>query len=486
MDKDESRVADTIDIVNEYHKYVPMKPDGSPLIIPLHADGLSCERVNDAQNARVNGTTKWQQLQGMIPNIQEWHKRCLLLQDIFDELYTGTSAREVGTLFHLKNYFEQRNVTGNVKESFNYNEEFLEFCTEGYITLLALNILDMENLTDVPDVDDKVSCLHNTSSKVIDSVFQSTSSVVQKITKTGERTQENELYPFCICKLEKPGAIMIFCNNKNCTRGIWFHIECVEMEEEDIPEGVWYCSTDCEKEKSARRTKKKTMATTLTDFKMDYVLLLIWRGLSQMSRKDAIRENNGKMMIIHWKFDLLQFFSRHHPKYFLLCTRLLLAVNGAVSPRLQKTLIWNRTISSNGGLGKNIEMDLQMEYFNKEYKESVKDAAGHLTPDTVARHSQMIGIGKEVAKVYDISVSGMSGRTIHKGGGVDRSKDFSDFIELLPEKIFCAHPGRHYKSFPDVDVNVHAKAHPKTIRERLERIRKEESRKLKRRNQMLE
>lgn len=80
MDKDESRVADTIDIVNEYHKYVPMKPDGSPLIIPLHADGLSCERVNDAQNARVNGTTKWQQLQGMIPNIQEWHKRCLLLQ----------------------------------------------------------------------------------------------------------------------------------------------------------------------------------------------------------------------------------------------------------------------------------------------------------------------------------------------------------------------------------------------------------------------
>lgn len=121
------------------------------------------------------------------------------------------------------------------------------------------------------------------------------------------------------------------------------------------------------------------------------------------------------------------------------------------------------------------------------FSESVKDAAGHLTPDTVARHSQMIGIGKEVAKVYDISVSGMSGRTIHKGGGVDRSKDFSDFIELLlPEKIFCAHPGRHYKSFPDVDVNVHAKAHPKTIRERLERIRKEESRKLKRRNQMLE
>lgn len=258
-------------------------------------------------------------------------------------------------------------MTGNVKESFNFNEEFLEFCTEGYITLLALHILDMDNLSDTPEVEDKVACLHNVSSKVIDKVFQSASSVVQNITKAGERTQ-NESYPFCVCKLEKPGAVMVFCNNRNCQRGVWFHIECVNMEEEDIPEGAWYCSGDCEQEKSTRRIKKKTTANSLTDFKMDYVLLLIWRGLSQMSRKDAIRENNGKMMLIHWKFDLFQFFSRHHPKYFLLCTRLLLAVNGAVSPRLQRTLIWNRTVNKNGGQGKNIEMDLQMEYFNKEYK----------------------------------------------------------------------------------------------------------------------
>ena len=159
--------------------------------------------------------------------------------------------------------------------------------------MLALHILDMDNLADTPEVEDKVACLHNVSSKVIDKVFQSASSVVQNITKAGERTQ-NESYPFCVCKLEKPGAVMVFCNNRNCQRGVWFHIECVNMEEEDIPEGAWYCSGDCEQEKSTRRIKKKTTANSLTDFKMDYVLLLIWRGLSQMSRKDAIRENNGK------------------------------------------------------------------------------------------------------------------------------------------------------------------------------------------------
>jgi hypothetical protein len=34
-----------IDIMEAYHKYVPVKPDGNPFILPLHADGLSCERV---------------------------------------------------------------------------------------------------------------------------------------------------------------------------------------------------------------------------------------------------------------------------------------------------------------------------------------------------------------------------------------------------------------------------------------------------------
>lgn len=119
--------------------------------------------------------------------------------------------------------------------------------------------------------------------------------------------------------------------------------------------------------------------------------------------------------------------------------------------------------------------------------ESVKDAAGHLTPATVARHSQMIGIGKDVRKVYDISVSGMSGRTVHKRGEADRSKDIVEFINILmPEDIFNPQKGRRHKNFPDLDLNVYTKVLPKNVRSRLERIRKEESKKPERRNRMLE
>lgn len=100
-------------------------------------------------------------------------------------MYSGKSSREVGTLFHLKNYFEQRNVTGNVKESFNYNEDFLEFCTEGYVILLALHILGMDSLQDIPDAEDKLMCLHTTASKIIDRIFQSAILTVQSILRMG-------------------------------------------------------------------------------------------------------------------------------------------------------------------------------------------------------------------------------------------------------------------------------------------------------------
>lgn len=80
LDKDESKVSDTIDIMVEYHKYLLLQKNGDPMVIILHADGLSVERGNNAQCARINANYPWQQLHGVVLNIQEWHKRCILLQ----------------------------------------------------------------------------------------------------------------------------------------------------------------------------------------------------------------------------------------------------------------------------------------------------------------------------------------------------------------------------------------------------------------------
>ncbi|KAK6179747.1 hypothetical protein SNE40_012036 [Patella caerulea] len=59
LDKDESKVSDTIDIMENYHQHVPIQPNSKPLTTPLHADGLSCERGNDAQSAWINAASPW-------------------------------------------------------------------------------------------------------------------------------------------------------------------------------------------------------------------------------------------------------------------------------------------------------------------------------------------------------------------------------------------------------------------------------------------
>lgn len=38
---------------------------------------------------------------------------------------------------------------------------------------------------------------------------------------------------YCICKLDV-GEIMVYCNNRNCEKDTWFHIERIRLKEDDV------------------------------------------------------------------------------------------------------------------------------------------------------------------------------------------------------------------------------------------------------------
>ena len=69
-----------IDVLVEYHKYVPFLPDGTPQPIILYGDGLSCERGHDAQMSRANHDTPADRLEGLWMAIQEWHHKAICLK----------------------------------------------------------------------------------------------------------------------------------------------------------------------------------------------------------------------------------------------------------------------------------------------------------------------------------------------------------------------------------------------------------------------
>ena len=48
----------------------------------------------------------------------------------------------------------------------------------------------------------------------------------------------------------------------------------------------------------------------MDDFKQVYIKRLLWGGLNNMARHDAVKENDGARMIMHWKFDMFEFMKK--------------------------------------------------------------------------------------------------------------------------------------------------------------------------------
>lgn len=168
---------------------------------------------------------------------------------------------------------------------------------------------------------------------------------------------------------------------------------------------------------------KKTTADKLKDLKKEYVERLLWRGLNNMARHDAVKENDGTRMIIHWKFE-----------YFMFGHRLLANLAGAASEQLKHHLIWERTVNVNGGKAKNIPKDLHCEHLNMQYKENSRDAGGQLTTNTVNRHSQMIGIGKSIQDIFHEQVVFKPFHT-RKHGDIDRQDDILRMIKNFATNV---------------------------------------------------
>ncbi|KAK3103574.1 hypothetical protein FSP39_020297 [Pinctada imbricata] len=180
----------------------------------------------------------------------------------------------------------------------------------------------------------------------------------------------------------------------------------------------------------------------------------MWRGIGEMARSDAIKENDGTRMIIHWKCDMPEFYEMNHTKYFIFAFRLLTAVNGGSSPRLARQVTWNRTVNVSGGVGKNIEMDLHMEHMNRDYKESIKSAGGQLTQQTIERHSQMVGVGRLFDKEFDKNVS--CRKTGHrKAGGANRETDLYHLVRALLSNncVEEVNEARQHTGFPHFILN---------------------------------
>ncbi|XP_070542604.1 uncharacterized protein [Ptychodera flava] len=459
-----SSLQGVIAILDWLHQYVPTarRQDDPFHVIMCQGDGLSIERHVDAQRARAGSTTARGRLSGLEPVSQEFHKRGIILQDIMDEFFRGSSAANRGTLAHAKNTFNHRAVKAKVMDNFNHVTDFLKFVTEGLVCLLTIQKLRVTSLDSDPSdsvyeesLDERKEYLNRLAKDVVSVIWlQVNTDDLQELIKEDEQGAGNsgdngdgdgggvnddsasDDYPYCFCG-EDVGGTMIECSNAECGYGRWFHLPCVLLNEDTVPEtDDWFCTDTC-------------------------------RGLNDLVRRDAVRENDGPAMLEHWKIDSLDFWQKNHFKYMILAHRLISGVSGWLPKRMAEEVTWNRTINLHGGEGKNIAMDLATEFLNNEFKGTLKHSRGRYTDQQVARMSQMAGsFGKIIEQLYQTNLTESHvGRS--KGGQPNYKCDVAKFVsEYKDDQLFDIHNGRQHSAFPGYHFNTSID-NPSKLMERL-------------------
>nr|XP_022336247.1 uncharacterized protein LOC111132716 [Crassostrea virginica] len=105
----------TLEIMKYLDKYVPVSQEGRPYPILCHGDQLSVERMIDAKLSMAFSEDEVDQLRGLIPRPQGFHKRCIVLQDSMNRLFSGSTVGDKGSLFHIKNKFGFRPVKKKIQ-----------------------------------------------------------------------------------------------------------------------------------------------------------------------------------------------------------------------------------------------------------------------------------------------------------------------------------------------------------------------------------
>lgn len=277
-------------------------------------------------------------------------------------MYSQKSARSVGTLSYIRNTYRHNNIKADVHQCVNASTDLLRFATTSYILATALELMNCCKMSDVPenlpDNDKELGIyVHTIATQVVDLCFQPPNVSAVKSASTSDR----EPFQYCVCRNDT-GEDMIMCDSAKCKSGKWFHFSCLDISDEDINSDTWFCETCRTRQFSSDKTDNKE------DLVFQYTRSLLYRGIGEMVRHKAVRHNNGPRILSHWKVDLFEFYEYHHPKYFVCAHQILTDTHGGLSPRLAHQLTWNRTVNVKGGSGNNLEMDLQMEFFNKEFK----------------------------------------------------------------------------------------------------------------------
>ncbi|CAG2244501.1 unnamed protein product [Mytilus edulis] len=178
-----------IEIMKYLKQYIPLDPNAMPIPIICNGDQLSVERMVTGRLAMAVSEEAEDQLVGLIPRPQGFHKRCILLQDCMNKFFDGKSAGSRGSLFQIRNRFKYKNVKKKTSDCINDTQDFWTFVTEGLVCVLCCKLLNVTSLEEINPDGDINDLLKQTSEQIVNMIWpdinkESFNTVVEDLDKT--------------------------------------------------------------------------------------------------------------------------------------------------------------------------------------------------------------------------------------------------------------------------------------------------------------
>lgn len=176
-------------------------------------------------------------------------------------------------------------------------------------------------------------------------------------------------------------------------------------------------------------------------------------GFFSLNMEDAIKHGDGQRLLRCYKYLLLLTYKHKHTKYAYAILLFFVKYYALLSEKSAHLLLSNRFINAEGGVGKNIPLDLHMEHLNLVLKRMLRGVGGNITKSSLQRCAQAIDpLQRVIRGIYEDC-----GKS--KPAGYHGRKSPQESVQIIVNdlskgRVFDYQPHRaSYPSFPHFQLN---------------------------------
>ena len=373
---------------------------------------------------------------------------------MYDILFKTTSSADVGTMCSNMNAINQVNAkTKNVLDNFNYCKSFVKLETAAFITAATMQYFNLSELTDKEETFVPPAVLSDDKCKRRLWLHQHVKAILQKFVMNEQElyyeraqkqvtemnanaSEDQQSYECSVCgKLYKYKKAKI--NHEKKIHSI--------VQTDEQPANL--------KEPDLKESERKVV-----DARFNYACTRLSLGMLLFNFDDEVKEGDGERLLRCWKFMMLIFKAYNHTKYSFAALHMQISIKALLTPRQAQSFIWNRTVNTKGGIGKNISMDLRLEHMNKLLKDLLRCLGVNITEKSSERCSKALKLVEDILSSIDAELSVKKPKGQHVRA--KRDKDFQVLVDEISKrgKLFAhsldSSSTRQYQEFPDFNSNI--------------------------------